>query len=47
MVASGGPAALKMAGWLDFVVAEWSAVVGDPALAGAARQADQVYLAKT
>lgn len=46
MVVSGDPAALEVAGWLCFVVAEWSAVAGGPVLAGAARQADQVCLAK-
>lgn len=46
MVVSGDPAALEVAGSLCFVVAEWAAVVGGPALVGAARQADQVCLAK-
>lgn len=46
MVVSGDPAALGVAASLCSAVAEWSAVVGGPVLAGAARQADQVCLAK-
>lgn len=46
MVVSGDHAVLGVAESLGSAVAEWSAVVGGPVLAGAARQADQLCLAK-